>query len=65
MNAGLFHGMPDIKIDISISDNPNKENYFKNFCGACSFFQTLDCPFMSFVKSSTKYKDIGCKSFWD
>jgi hypothetical protein len=45
--------------------DPTKDNYFENFCGACDNFQTLDCPFMTLVNSRTRYKEIGCRSFWD
>ena len=45
--------------------DPNSENYFENFCVACDNFMTLDCPFLSFVGTNTKWKDIGCTGFWD
>lgn len=57
--------MPDIETDINVSYVPGEKNYFEDFCGACDNYQTLDCPFMSYVTAKTKYKDIGCKSFWD
>ena len=45
--------------------DPNSENYFENFCVACDNFMTLDCPFISVVKENTKWKYIGCRSFWN
>lgn len=45
--------------------DPTKDDYFENFCGACDYFQTLDCPFISIVTAKTKWKDIGCRNFWD
>ena len=65
VNDGLFPGMLDIETDINVSYVPGEKNYFEDFCGACDNYQTLDCPFMSYVTAKTKYKDIGCKSFWD
>ena len=45
--------------------DPTKDDYFENFCGACDNFMTPDCPFAQIVKENTKWKNIGCKSFWD
>lgn len=45
--------------------DPSKDDYFENLCGSCDYFQTLDCPFVSLVMTKTKWKDIGCNSFWD
>ena len=50
---------------VSNTVDPTKDDYFENFCGSCDYFQTLDCPFISMVASKTKWKDIGCISFWD
>jgi len=54
-----------MEMDFSNTTDPTKDDYFENFCGACDYFQTLDCPFISMVTAKTKWKDIGCKSFWD
>jgi hypothetical protein len=53
------------EIDFKLSYVPGEENYFEDFCGTCDNFQTLDCPFMTLVNSRTRYKEIGCRSFWD
>ena len=45
--------------------DPTKDDYFENFCGACDNFMSLDCPFISVVKENTKWKYIGCRSFWN
>ena len=45
--------------------DPTNDDYFENFCAACDNFMTSDCPFISIVIADTKWKDIGCKSFWD
>ena len=45
--------------------DPTKDDYFENYCGACDNFMTLDCPFISVVKENTKWKYIGCRSFWN
>ena len=45
--------------------DPTKDDYFENFCGACDNFMTPDCPFAQIVRENTKWKNIGCKSFWD
>ena len=52
-------------LDFSNTVDPTKDDYFENFCGSCDNFMTLDCPFISIVSTNTKWKDIGCKSFWD
>lgn len=54
-----------MEMDFSNTTDPTKDNYFEYFCGACDNFQTLDCPFMTLVNSKTRYKEIGCRSFWD
>ena len=53
------------EIDFKVSYVPGEKNYFEEFCGACDNFQTLDCPFMTVVNNRTRYKEIGCRSFWD
>lgn len=63
--TGQSLGTQDIETDFSVSYVPGEKNYFENFCGACDNFQTLDCPFMTLVNSRTRYKEIGCRSFWD
>ena len=45
--------------------DPTKDDYFENYCGACDNFMTPDCPFAQIVRENTKWKNIGCKSFWD
>ena len=45
--------------------DPAKDDYFENFCVACDDFRTPDGPFATIVGEHTKWKNIGCKSFWD
>ena len=45
--------------------DPTKDDYFENFCAACDNFMTSDCPFALIVRENTKWKDVGCKIFWD
>ena len=39
---------------------------FENYCGACIYFQTEDCPFIDKALSDSDYKkEFNCKNFWD
>lgn len=43
---------------------------FENYCAACDNFPGNPnafkvCPFKDIVKSTTKWKELKCKDFWD
>lgn len=38
---------------------------FENYCSACDFFESDDCPFKGRVDGNTEWKSFGCKNFWD
>ena len=54
-----------MKEEVNHSFDPKDSNYFENFCAACDYFGTLDCPFLSIVNENTRWKHIGCNNFWD
>ena len=46
-------------------ENPDSPNYFENFCSACDYFGTRDCPYAGHVRRDTQWRKIGCTNFWD
>ena len=39
---------------------------FENYCGNCVYFKDKQrCPNYGHVWPDTRWKDIGCKNFWD
>ena len=41
------------------------EHRYENWCSGCIFFKTEECQHLDEVFESTRWKDIGCKKFWD
>jgi hypothetical protein len=38
---------------------------FEDYCGACMFFNTEDCPKYLEVDDITEWRKINCDKFWD
>ena len=38
---------------------------FENFCNACDYLDTEECPLRGKVDCTTRWEDIGCKNFMD
>ena len=60
------------KLNLSKEEQEEFDNYlndmndpyaFENYCGACDFFDSTECPHINEVTTETLWKSINCKLF--
>ena len=51
----------DIERELVYATDSNWENY----CGACDYFDTDECPHQNHVDDITNWKLLRCDKFWD